>query len=178
MRRVGALLAACTLLVAGLASAQPLSDWERAQQQKEWRDAAVKLPPYPKPADLIPFEVAAGRGFKFFVDKSSLSVNPDGVVRYALVARSPSGVDNVSYEGMRCAKGTFKVYAFGGPDGKWQLNTGAKWRPIESGGAMPWRSELERDYFCRGGLVPADAGTALAALRRGASRSGQFAPEF
>lgn len=179
MRRVLALALAAALLGGAISAAAqqgPPSDWERAQREKAWRDTAVKLPAYPKQADLVRFEVVSVRDFKFYIDRTSVSVQPDGVVRYTLVARSPSGADNVSYEGMRCYNGSYKVYAFGGPGGSWHPDAGAKWKPIVGGGIMPWRRELQRDFWCSSGLPPADTAAALAALRRGPPDTGAYTP--
>lgn len=177
MRRAASIaLAACLLLGAARVVAQPLndywssgnqeSDWERAQRDRNWKEGAVKLPPYPGTADLIGFEVSAASDFKFFIDGASLSVGDDGVVRYALVARSPSGVANVSYEGIHCSDGNYKIYAFGGPDKRWSRNALAQWRPIEASGPMRWHRVLERDFFCPRGIRVASASVALAALKR------------
>ena len=178
MRRAAAFaLISFLALGASLAAAQPSndywsegnqqSDWERAQREKHWKEGEVKLPPYPKPANLIGFQVSAASDFKFFIDSASLSVTDDGVVRYTLVARSPSGVENASYEGIHCRDGTYKVYAFGGAGGRWSRNALAQWRPIEASGPTRWHRVLERDFFCPRGIRVASASDALAALKRG-----------
>ena len=99
------LLAAC-----GTPSTAPgaKSDWEKAHEEKlaatEKAAAANTIPTPPtKRGELIEFSVPGTRDFRFFVDASTLSVDNEGIVRYVLVARSASGTENVSFEGMRCA---------------------------------------------------------------------------
>jgi hypothetical protein len=172
----------CLLLCTGIAAAQlgnegvenePVnsghfeSDWERAQREKYWKEEKVKLPAYPEAQNLIAFEASVASVFNFFIDKASLSVGEDGVVRYTLVARSPSGVDNVSYEGMHCSDGTYKLYAFGQPNRTWQSNPGARWRPVENKSIAPWRNALQHDYFCAQGIAISSAANGIAWLKRG-----------
>jgi hypothetical protein len=127
-------------------SAGERSDWERQQEGRAVpSNDAVALPPYPAPKRLIEFYVAATSDFRFFVDPASLSV-ADGVVRYTLVARSPAGAENVSFEGMRCNSAEVRIYALG-RDGAWVPTAGA-WRPIEPRAVQRWHNALLNEYFC------------------------------
>jgi len=163
LRRTAALLlAAC----ATLAGAQPKTDWEQREEERSWREGAPRMPAYPKDADLIEFRVSAGSDFRFFVDASSLAVGADGVVRYTLVARSPSGANNVSYEGIRCKTGEYRVYARGHPDGTWAERP-SEWRSIEPRTMQRWHQALRREYFCPQNSPIADAAEGIDALRRG-----------
>jgi len=143
------------------------SDWEREQEKREFNDGEVALPAPPARDGLIEFFVSSASAFKFYVDANSLSVGPDGVVRYTLVARSSSGAETVSYEGMRCGTpGVYRVYAFGNA-GKWSRNTNADWRPIEPKSVQRWHNVLRGQYFCPTRLPIASAAEGLDALRRG-----------
>ena len=75
------------------------SDFERAEEERNFKDGEVPLPAAPRPENLVEFFPAAATSFRFFIDAASLSVE-DGLIRYTLVARSASGYDNISYEGM------------------------------------------------------------------------------
>jgi hypothetical protein len=122
------------------------SDWERQQEGRlAPSDDQVALPPYPARQRLIEFDVSPTSEFRFFIDPASLSV-AGGVVRYTLVARSPAGADNVSFEGMRCQSGEVRVYALG-RDGAW-VPAAAAWRPIEPRAAQRWHNALLNEYFC------------------------------
>jgi hypothetical protein len=85
------------------------------------------------------------------------------VVRYTLVARSPSGVENVSFEGIRCNARTHKVYALGRDDGAWSPVAQSDWQPT----ASPWARALRRQFFCPHDIAVANAAEGLEALRRG-----------
>ncbi|MBI1943289.1 MAG: CNP1-like family protein [Betaproteobacteria bacterium] len=141
------------------------SDWELRQEERDWKEGEVGLPAQPRGDALIEFPVSAASRFRFFIDAPSLSVNADGVVRYTLVARSASGHDNVSYEGMRCGSNSYKVYAYANA-GAWSRGD-ADWKAIESRGIQRWHNELRDRYFCPLRLPIASAAEGLDALRRG-----------
>ncbi|HEX7385483.1 MAG TPA: CNP1-like family protein [Burkholderiaceae bacterium] len=181
MRRLlGALLA---VLVAGAAWAQNTNDpreqsgpmprqefkSERELEQERRSDAAggpLKLPAWPKDENLVEVFVSDATRFRFFIDAAALSVSDDSVVRYTLVARSSSGVDNVSYEGMRCGgAGLARVYAYG-QGGRWSLQK-SEWRDIDPSASPIWRRELRSRYFCPNGGSIHSAAEGLDALRRG-----------
>ena len=122
---------AWAFVLAAPASAQVKSDWELQQDKLNWREEEAPLPSYPKPEDLIEFRPSEVASFSFFIDRASLKVGADGVVRYTLVARSPSGVDNVSYEGIRCETGMYRVYATARSDRSWVTRTASGWKEIQ-----------------------------------------------
>ena len=105
--------------------------------------------------------------FKYNKYFSMVAVGPDGVVRYTLVARSPSGADTISYEGIRCGgQGLVRIYAFA-YGGKWSRNPSADWKVIEPRGVQRWHAVLRSQFFCPGrfGIQTAEEG--VDALRRG-----------
>jgi hypothetical protein len=144
------------------------SDWEEAQEKLGWRDAAVRLPDYPRSGNLIEFPVSMQSSFRFYVDSASISLAPDGVVRYTLVARSPSGVSNVSYEGIRCPTKSYRVYAIGS-DGRWLPGRQEDWRDIEARSMQRWHNALYFEYFCPRRQPVKDVAEAVRALRQGGS---------
>jgi len=158
--------ALCLALVACATDAPLQSDWERAQGAQSWRESAVVLPPYPNDEHLIEFEVGARPDFHFLVDASSISVASDGVVRYVLVARSPQGVQNDSFEGLRCRDGEYKIYATGRGDRSWSEARDPRWRPVEQS-AGSWHRTLANDYFCPQGTPIRTVAEGIDALRRG-----------
>ena len=153
---------------AALAAAQQKSDWELEQEKRNWQEVEGSLPALPKGSGLIEFSVSASSSFKFFVDPQSLSVGTDGVVRYTMVARSPAGVETVSYEGIRCASDSFRVYAFAS-GGVWKRSN-TDWQPIaglQGGAQRPWHNALSSEYFCPLGMAIGKAAEGIDALRRG-----------
>jgi CNP1-like family protein len=143
-----------------------ISDWEREHESRlRPPEEAFALPAYPAEQGLIEFFVAATSEFRFFIDQSSISVGKDGVVRYALVARSPAGADNVSFEGMRCTTGEVRLYALG-RGGGWVRRTG-DWRAIQPRSVQRWHNALYNEYFCLQGEPIASREEGINALQRG-----------
>jgi len=168
------LLPACLLaLLAACASRSQFdkSDWETQNEGrlvKEAADAAPaqEPPPYPSRENLVEFFVSAASDFRFFIDRSSIGVK-DKIVRYVLVARSPSGVDNVSFEAINCAAGEYQVFARGHSDGTWSSRAGG-WQKIPPRSVQRWHNALYSEFFCPNGVAIADATDGIRALERGA----------
>jgi hypothetical protein len=158
------------LLLAGCGSStgpHPQSDWERQNiRQQEWQEDAAVAPAYPRQDALLEFFVSVRSDFRFFVDGASINPGADGVVRFVLVARSPAGVENVTYEGIRCATGEYRRYAVGRADASWSGRPGA-WQAIAGGGSQPWHRALQREYFCPQAVPIRDAAEGARALRDG-----------
>lgn len=119
-------------------------------------------PPFPRQEDRLPFFVSAASDIRFFVDRPSIAVGADGVVRYTLIAVSPLGVENVSFEGVRCKSGEHKTYAIGRADGGWSLREG-QWKRA----TQRWQQALRVEYFCPQDIPIATAAEGVDALRRG-----------
>ena len=165
-----AMLAAGLAALAGCNSQpyQPESEWEQANRERLSRQAeqAVALPAYPKKENLVEFYVSATADFKYYVDTSTISVSPRSrEVRYVMVARSPSGVENVSYEAIRCPS-EFRVLAVGRSDGSWSERPG-EWREMTKGSALSWPYALSRNYFCPHRDSVQSVAEAADALQRG-----------
>ena len=159
---------ALLLLVCALgARAQyvPKSDWEEAQDKLNWKEGAAKLPAWPKRENLIEFFVTSASSFRFYIDSESLEVGTDGVVRYTLVARSPAGVENITYEGIRCTENQVKIFAIGN-DARWRV-LDQDWKRIDERTVQRWHNTLRSDIFCPARAIIASRDEGLAALRRG-----------
>jgi hypothetical protein len=157
-------LAALAVQAAGQANVRK-SDWELEQERRDWQESEVRLPAYPRTDGLIELYVSGATSFRFFIDPASLLLESGGVVRYTLVARSPSGVTNVSYEGIRCANGSYRVFALGN-DGRWAARQ-SEWRQIEPRSVQRWHNELHSRYFCPSSGAIQSAEEGIDALRRG-----------
>lgn len=161
MKRAGLL----ALLLAGCAGPADKSDWERSHESGLARaDEKIELPAYPRERDLIEFPVADAGGFRFFIDGASVNVGRE-IVYYTLVARSPAGAENVSFEGMRCPSVEVRTYALGS-QGAWRPTVG-EWRTLRGRSVQRWHNELYREYFCPQRETLASRQLVLLALRRG-----------
>ncbi len=139
-----------------------------AQENTATADKAEDLTPLVLPAapakeNLLPFYVSPQATMNFAIDAPSVSVTPDGVVRFTLVITSTEGARNVSYEGMRCKTAERKLYATGGADGNWSASRNDAWSQIRDVGANRQYAALYKDYFCDFGSV---AGNAAAIVKR------------
>ena len=114
-----------------------------------WREAELRLPGWPRDADLIPLRLDAPQArFRYFVDARSLVTAADGSVRYTLVAIAPNGTRNVAYEGLLCTpRGEYKIFAYG-LEGRFEPLVESDWRPLERAEVDPQRYKLWRYYLC------------------------------
>ena len=175
----GGAFAAVGLFCAGAAFAQvnppgtvdrsnTQGNWERQAEEKDWRESEFKLPEFPRAENLIEFEVSAANSFRFFIDSLSLWSGADGVVRYTLVARSISGIENVSYEAIRCKSGTHRVYAFGrASERTWSPARVQEWKEIPARTVGRQLNALRWEYFCPQNVPIATREEGIAALKRG-----------
>ncbi len=133
-----------------------------------WKEGELKLPAFPQPGNLIGFEVSALTSFRFFIDAESISSGPDGVVRFTLVARSSSGTENVSYNGLRCKGSEMKTYANGrASDQSWVPVRDSKWKELEVKTVTRQYLVLARDFFCPARIPISNRAEGLDALKRG-----------
>jgi hypothetical protein len=139
--------------------------------KEPWKEVEVRLPSFPEKENLIPFTISSSTDMRFFIDEKSISVGSDDVIRYSLVVVGPSGAQNVSFEGMRCATAERRVYAFGQTDKTWLKARKDQWvRILGSGNSFP--VVLFSNYLCvigeRAVTTPEEA---VRALREGAARN-------
>ena len=109
-----------TLLVFG-ASAQVVTD----PDQKE---TDTPTPPSFNKDKLIPIEMPSYVSLRFGVDPATLSITPDGIVRYVMVAINATGSVTAMYEGIRCASGEVKTYARSNASGQWSGVKDPQWQ--------------------------------------------------
>ncbi|MFM7341610.1 MAG: CNP1-like family protein [Betaproteobacteria bacterium] len=157
-------LVAMGLVCAG-AQAQLLGD-------SNWQEAAVAPPPAFSLDRLLRFEVNPNSTFVYAVDPQTVTVSAeDRVVRYVMVATSPSGVRNVFYEGIRCPTSQVKTYARHS-DGRWAMASDPQWQNMALRSSLH-ALELARQGACDGAGTPSSAADILRRLRSGISSFGR-----
>lgn len=124
------------------------------------------LPAAPAKENLLPFYVSPVATMNFAVDATSVSVTPDGVVRFTLVITSTEGARNVSHEGIRCKTAERKLYATGGTDGNWSTSRNDAWSQIRDVGANRQYAALFNEYFCDFGSAAGNAATIVKRMRQ------------
>lgn len=124
----------------------------------DWRE--VEAPPAPafRVDGLIPLETPRST-LRFGVDPDSVSLGPDGIVRYVVVATAPSGTVNALYEGIRCNTGEYKVYARHNPGSGWVVASDPKWQPLQDAPMPRHALTIARTGACVG------HGTAISAAK-------------
>jgi len=115
---------------------------------KSWKELAAELPAYPEQARLLELDIDTGANpYRYYLDPDSLSSGDDHVVRFTSVIISPSGVWNVTYEGLHCGERSYRRFAYG--SGKqWHPLPAAPWRPVVGSGTQRYRKVLYDDYLC------------------------------
>jgi len=161
-RRAAGLLLWCAVM--GAVSSATGADESKDTQESE---EEVSLPTFPKDIDLIEFPVSAATTNRYFIDGSTLSPGKDGVVRYVMVIRTDGGATNVSFEGLRCATGEYRVFASGRADGSWGPAKISSCRTIEAKTVNRHHVALYREFFCPLALPIANAAEGRRALRLG-----------
>lgn len=163
MTRVYFLAAWALCLAAGVAQAQILGD-------ANWQEGEVPPPPSFRLDRLVRFEVLASSPIVYAVDPQTFQISPtDRVVRYVMVASSPSGARNVFYEGIRCPTGEVKTY--GHHNGQaWVMAQEPQWTLMSS---RPSRHafQLARQGACDGNGTPLRVEDVVRSLTQAASAS-------
>ncbi|MDR1227786.1 MAG: CNP1-like family protein [Azoarcus sp.] len=129
-----------------------------------WREAEYVLPARPDERNLLAFRVGSRSDVRFLLDRASLSIGEDGVIRYVLVMRGSGGASTATFEGIRCGARESKLYASLERNGDWRTFRNSVWRTLAGAdsrvifgysGNDP-RATLAHDYLCDG---PAPART-------------------
>ena len=138
------------------------------ENDRPWQELSAQLPPYPVPENLVEFDVSSATRNRYWVDTESINVGKDKVVRYTVVIGAAGGASNVSFEGMRCATGERRLYAYGQPDGSWSKARNGGWEAIKFRSLLSYHKALYEDHFCPDGIVRGDRAEIVRHLRRAA----------
>jgi len=143
-------------------------------EQQEWKEQVTHLPAFPVPQNLIRTHVGVPNSFEFFVDPKSLDVGTDGIVRVTIVARSPAGAENITFEGFHCSARERKIYAVGRADKTWAQARNPNWSKITGNQRNPYLADLNDHYFCPEFAPTRDKDQTLVNLREGKGEGMQY----
>src|SRR5689334_1971589 len=91
------LLLLCFLALAACSSQKALTGFDREfGSGKYWAELQTQLPAYPKMENLLLFDPGPASNNLHYIDAPSIVVGADGIVRYTLVIKSPTGATNVT----------------------------------------------------------------------------------
>lgn len=180
------LLLLCFLALAACGTQKALKGFDSDfDSGKTWAELRTQLPAYPKAENLLPFDAGPASDNLHYIDAPSIAVGADGIVRYTLVIKSPTGAMNVTYEGMRCATDgkrervrldllilKFQVtekrlYAIGRDDKIWVRAQGSKWEELEDISQHYAQRALARYFFCPANSIVRNEKEAIRALKSG-----------
>ncbi|PSJ17889.1 CNP1-like family protein [Nitrosomonas supralitoralis] len=165
MKRICLLL--CAILFA--CAKPPFKD--QFESDKPWIEQLTQLPAYPNATDLMEFDTGAVSSNHYLVDRNSISIGEDGVIRFTLVVKSSSGALNVSYEGIRCATSERKLYALGRDDKTWIQPRESEWQKLELVRQFNAQRELAKNIFCPHRQIVSSTEDAIQALKAGIHRN-------
>jgi hypothetical protein len=103
---------------------------------------------------------------QFMIDSESLSISSDGIVRYTLVIVSPSGAQNVSYEGNQLRDRRTPDLCLGRSDRPGQRRAAISGKIVDNS-LNRHHAELYTDYFCPSASPFGMPTKSAQALRRG-----------
>lgn len=146
----------------GIAQAQPADPTPEA-----WQEAPVRLPDTVNLDRVVTFELTRTSQLTFGMDADSLRIDPDGVVRYAFVARSNSGALNVLFEGIRCQTGEVKLYAHWDKETGWTPVVGSEWKALSFQGTTRRAMQMARGGICAQATPNGTPARILETLRKG-----------
>src|ERR1700687_1379635 len=137
------------------------------EDKKSWKEIEARIPPYPKPENLVRIQTGAATPHQFLIDANSVSLGEDGVMRYTVVVKTAGGATNVTFEGMRCETRQQKLYAVGHSDNTWVRARDPKWQRVVLRDLTPHHHTLYYDYFCPERTHATPPKQAIEALKRG-----------
>lgn len=139
-----------TLLACNAVAQVPFGD-------PNWKESEAPPPPAFNKDKLLTIKMPSYVTLQLGVDPATLSITPDGITRYVVVASSPSGVLTGLYEGIQCANWTVKTYARYSANGPWSWVQDPQWLPLN--GSLPSKHAiaLARQGVCENGANAASS---------------------
>lgn len=155
-------------VLAGLLAGQaPTFAQSAAADAPAWQEAEVRLPAKVNLDRVVTFELTKSSQLTFGIEADSLRIDPDGVVRYAFVARSASGAVNVLFEGIRCQTAEVRLYAHWDAGGGWTAVPASGWKPLSFQGATRRAMQMARGGVCAQATPNGSPARILDTLRNG-----------
>ena len=137
-----------------LLSACVLLSWSALAQLRDtdpdWKESSIPPPPEFQAERMLPLDMPRHITTRIGIDPETLRITEDGIVRYVMVAPTPGGSVNASYEGIRCLTGEVKVYARYASSGTWRALPDATWKPLNGNQPSLHALALARQGACDG----------------------------
>lgn len=155
---------------------------------REFKESETDLPPLPDTQSGGWFDVYVGPNYtkqpKILLSSLQIMPSPDTSIRYVLNTQSSSGYDNLTAEGIFCARSSFqykgdklssyKVFGYGDPiNQRWIKPRNGEWKPI--GGTMN-RNDALRSVIYHAFCVDGTPDTVEGLVDRLKQRAGRHQP--
>ncbi len=132
----------------------------------DWKESTVPPAPAFDIKRLISVDVSARSDLQWGVDSETIQITQsDSVVRYVIVARSPTGVVNAMYEGLHCKRGEVITYARHNKDSGWVNVSRPEWKSYRDAGGSRHSQMVARQGLCDGSAPASSAREAIRKLR-------------
>lgn len=140
--------------------------------EPESRDEALIDAPAWRRDRLIPIETPRGSSLSFGVDPATVTLDKDGIVRYVVVASSAEGASTALFEGIRCARAEFRVYARQNTDEPgWSRSSDPAWQSLYETRALSAHPlAIARAGVCTGQAPNGPVETIVRSLRSASPR--------
>ncbi|MFT5174528.1 MAG: hypothetical protein ACI8W7_002715 [Gammaproteobacteria bacterium] len=121
----------------------------KGPDEPEWKETTFALPPLPRAEDLRSIDAfEANKNYDYLLDRASISGGSDGVMRYSVVVRSPSGKQNIFHEGIRCLTTEARTLAYASTTGVFVRSTSSAWKTAADSGVRGYQSYLAHVIMC------------------------------
>jgi hypothetical protein len=140
-----------------------------AVSAQEDRQEALVPPPASFATDqLIPVTVAGPSELKVGIDPKQLSIGPDKIVRYVLVAQGSNGLLTVTFEGIDCKTAATRVLArWNVGTQQWRVLDTSEWKSLNDDRGSRYAKALARGGVCDGPTPTTPLSSMMLALRTG-----------
>lgn len=142
------------------------------EEVKAWQEDKVEYPALPEDPNQISIYLSASSTNQYWVDKSSISVGNDGVIRYSLTVLSSGGVRGTTYEGIRCETRELRRYAVLRNGTEWVRSRNESWSRITESPGHRQHAVLYLGHFCPDGIAVRNVSEAIRNLSRGGRAPG------
>ena len=162
-------LGRCRALALGAVIGLCAGTTAQAQQRPDDAQEAasrVSAPPYDA-SRALSFDASKDYSLRFAVDPATVTREPDGELRYVVIARGSGGAQTALYDGMRCISGQYTTYARASANGGWSSVTKPEWRSVFDDKAPALYPKYLTYFMCNEDGTPALAREAAYYLRSG-----------
>lgn len=131
-------------------------------------EALVPPPARFATTQLIPVHISGPSELTVGIDPANLSIGPDKIVRYVLVARSTHGAEAVTFEGIDCKSASTRVLArWNNKTDTWRVLESTEWKSLHDDRGSRYAKALARGGVCDGPTPTMPLSSMISAIKTG-----------